>query len=253
MSIPSQQLGQRLIAELIGSMFLVIAAISPTILGYNILHAGVPMSVLYDGIAVGFILFALIEILGPLSGCHINPAVTIAMIATKDISFKAGCLYMIVQVTGGMIGMISSHLMFYHVVPTLITVSDVTRPSGCYFAEYLGTFLLIMAIYGCMRNKSERTGLVIGLFVGGSIITTSSTMFANPQVTIARIFTYAIAGIRPIDAAFFIIAEILGALTAARLSLYLYSTQQTRRFKHKRITPPTQNEILTAINNPINN
>ena len=102
------------------SMFLVIAAISPTILGYNILHAGVPMSVLYDGIAVGFMLFALIEALGPVSGCCINPAVTIAMMMTKDIPLRSGCLY-IVQMIGGMLGIIASHLMFYHVVPTLIT------------------------------------------------------------------------------------------------------------------------------------
>jgi len=222
MSMESRQIGRKLTAELIGSMFLVIAAISPTILGYNILHAGVPMSVLYDGIAVGFMLFALIEALGPVSGCHINPAVTIAMMMTKDIPLRSGCLYIIVQIIGGMLGIIASHLMFYHVVPTLITISDVTRPFGCYLAEYLGTFLLVMTIYGCMRNKSDRTGLVVGLLVGGSIIATSSTMFANPQVTIARMFTYAIAGIRPTDASVFIIAEILGALTAAEISRYLY-------------------------------
>ncbi len=112
--------------------------------------------------------------------------------------------------------------MFYHVVPTLITISDVTRPFECCLAEYLGTFLLVMTIYGCMRNKSDRTGLVVGLLVGGSIIATSSMMFANPQVTIAKMFTYAIAGIRPTDASVFIIAEILGALTAAEISRYLY-------------------------------
>ena len=218
----NNKLGPKLVAEFIGSLMLVVAAISPTILGYHVLEAGIPLSVLYDGIAVGFILFALIEMLSPISGCHINPAVTISMMTTREIERKTGILYIIVQIIGGMVGVIISHLMFYHIVPVVITISDVARPSGCYFAEYLGTFLLVATIYGGMRNKSNHTGLAVGLLVGAGIITVSSTMFANPQVSIARTFTYAIAGVRPQDTIFFIMAEILGALTASGVFSYLY-------------------------------
>lgn len=206
-----------------GSAFLVIAAISPTILGYDVLHAETLLAVLCDALAVAFVLFALIEILGPVSGCHINPAVTLSMFVTKKIGIRTGIEYVAVQVAGGIIGTICSHLMFYHINPILLTISRVERPGGSYFAEFLGTFLLLTTIYGCTKNNSRFTSLVIALLVGGMLLTTSSTMFANPQVTIARMFTYAIAGIDPDDAVFFVLAQILGSLAATGFSLYIYS------------------------------
>lgn len=204
----------KLLAEFIGSHLLVVAAISPTILGYNVLGASIPFTVFMDAVAVGLILFVLIETLGPISGCHINPAVTLALMATKKTSVREGSLYIIAQLLGGFTGTISSHLMFYQIVPTFITVSTISRPVGCYYAEFLGTFVLVLTIFLCVKNKPKFTGLVVGLLVGGFIITTSSTMFANPQVTFARVFTYAIAGVSPFDASIFIGAEIFGALTA---------------------------------------
>jgi glycerol uptake facilitator-like aquaporin len=215
------QLGPKLVAEFLGSLFLVVAAISPTILGYNVLKAGIPLSVFMDAVAVGFVLFALIEALGPISGCHINPAVTAAMVFAGEMDAKEGALYVVAQIAGGLCGTITSHLMFFHVVPVLFTISDVARPAGCYFAEFVGTLLLVVVIYCCMKSGSKLLGPAVGMLVGGFLITTSSTMFANPQVTIARIFTYAIAGIRPLDAAVFIVAEFLGGLAAAVLGRYL--------------------------------
>lgn len=218
----SERLGPKLVAEFLGSLSLVMVIVSSAILAYNVLEADVPLSVLYIGLATGCWLFVLVEMLGPVSGCHINPAVTIAMMATKDIDTKTGSYYIVVQIIGGLIGTLLSHLMFIHIVPTVWTISSVARPAGCYLAEFIGTFILLGTIYGCVRGGSKFTGLAVGLVVGGGILTTSSTMFVNPQVTIARIFTYAIAGIRPLDAGPFIIAEILGALAAAIVFNYLY-------------------------------
>jgi len=221
-------LKRKILAELLGSMVLVVVAISPTILAYDILGSSIQLAVLYDGVAVGCVLFALVESLGPISGCHINPAVTLAMVATKDLDAKTGVAYILAQMSGGLLGVLCSSLMFYGLSPkysklsSLLTISSISRPSGCYFAEYLWTFILVLTVYGCSRNGSRFTGLAVGLLVGGAIITTSSTMFANPQVTVARIFTPAIAGIRPLDAAFFVLAEVLGALTAAKLSKHLF-------------------------------
>ena len=220
------RIGPKLVAEFIGSAVLVIAAISPTILGYNVLKAGVALSVLYDGIAVAFVLFVLVELLGPVSGCHINPAVTVAMMCTKDIRPRLGCYYVGIQFFGGIVGMLATHLMFYHEVPTLITISSVARPQGSYLAEFLGTFMLVLVIYGCIRKESRFTSLAIGLLVGGFVITISSTMFANPQVTFARIFTYAIAGVRPLDAAIFVPIEIFGGVIAAYTAGYLFSSKR---------------------------
>jgi len=215
-------LGHKLLAEFVGSAFLVIAAISPTILAYNVIQAETMLAVLSDALAVAFVLFALIEMLGSVSGCHINPAVTLSMLLTKKIDPKTAIAYIGVQIPGGILGTICSHLMFYQINPILLTISTVERPCGCYFAEFLGTFLLLATIYGCTQNNSKLASLSIALLVGGLLLTTSSTMFANPQVTIARVFTYAIAGIKPSDAVFFVFAQVLGSLAATGFSLVIY-------------------------------
>jgi glycerol uptake facilitator-like aquaporin len=206
---------QKLCAEFLGSLILVLTAISPTILCYQVLGGSVALAVLTDGIAVGLVLFVLIEIFGPVSGCHINPAVTLSMMVAGRMDAGTGIWYIIVQFMGGIAGTVVSHLMFIHEnFYTFLTVSEVVRTGGTYVAEFVGTFMLVLIIYGCTYTKSNRAGMIIGFFVGGFLITISSTMFANPQVTVARIFTFAIAGIRPVDAAVFVLVEILGALAA---------------------------------------
>jgi glycerol uptake facilitator-like aquaporin len=225
--VTENSMGRRLFAEFLGSLLLVFVAISPTILGYNVLGASIPIAVLMDAIAVGFVLFVLIEILEPVSYCHINPAVTIAMMASKNISVKTGILYIIVQIIGGICGTFVSHAMFIgNDFFQWAIISDVARDGGAYFGEFMGTFTLVLVIFGCMYKQSTRPGLIIGLLVGGFIITTSSTMFANPQVTIARIFTWAIAGIRPVDALVFVIVEIIAALAAVGVAAYLFPIEQ---------------------------
>ena len=104
--------------------------------------------------------------------------------------------------------------MFYHKIPKLIAVSEVTRAGGNYFAEILGTFILVLVIFLLVHHQSDKISLVVGMLVGGQLIATSSTMFANPQVTFARIFTYAAAGVKPLDGAVFILMEIIGAVLA---------------------------------------
>lgn len=215
-------MGRKLVAEFIGSGLLVMAIVSPAILAHDVLGATVGLSVLFIGLATGFWLFVLVEVFGPVSGCHINPAVTVAMMVSKDIDVKTGVLYIPVQIIGGIAGVIATHMMFLHLGFPLMAISEVARPGWCYWSEFVGTFVLIGTIYGCIRGNSKLTGLAIGFVVGAGIITTSSTMFVNPQVTIARMFTYAIAGIRPLDVGPFIIAQILGALAAAVVFGYLY-------------------------------
>ena len=104
--------------------------------------------------------------------------------------------------------------MFFHEIPTLFEISDVTRSGGNYVSELLCTFILVLAILLLVAHQSSRISLVVGLLVGGQLIATSSTMFANPQVTLARIFTYAAAGVQPIDGLVFILMEILATMLA---------------------------------------
>ncbi len=206
----------RLTTEFLGSMFLVIAAISPIIL-FNegeLMGADICIAVIADAIAVGFILFALIEMFGPVGGAHFNPAVTYSMVILKRMPLREGLFYSLSQISGGFVGMTASHLMFFHEIDVIIKISDVTRNGGIYFAEVLGTFILVLAILYLIMVGSRRLPLVIGLLVGGMLMATSSTLFANPQVTISRIFTYSAAGVSPFDAAIFIVMEIIGATLA---------------------------------------
>lgn len=215
-------MGRKLVAEFIGSALLCMAIVGSSILAFDVFEASVPMTVLFIAIATGFWLFVLVEVFGPVSGCHINPAVTVALMASKDVDVKTGFSYIPVQIVGGIVGVIATQMMFLHLGYPLVAISEVARPAWCYWAEFVGTFVLIGTIYGCIKGNSKLTGLAIGLVVGGGIMVTSSTMFVNPQVTIARIFTYTIAGVRPLDAGPFLVAEILGALAAAFVFGYLY-------------------------------
>ncbi len=207
-------IGSQILSEYLGSLFLVMAAIAPIILFHQVLEAGIGMAVLADALAVGLILFALIEIFGPISGAHFNPAVSLAMVLGGKIGWRQTLIYILAQIAGGLTGTIFSHLMFYHKIPELITISEVARPGGNYFAEILGTFILVLTIFLLVHHQSDKLALVVGMLVGGQLIATSSTMFANPQVTFARMFTYSAAGVMPVDGAVFILMQIIGAVLA---------------------------------------
>lgn len=222
----TNELNRKLLAEFLGSLILVFTAISPVILGFNVLDSGVALAVLMDGIAVGFVLFVLIETLGPISGCHINPAVTMAMLMVKQIDKKSATLYIIVQLVGGILGILAAHAMFIgQDFFQWMAISEATRNGGAFFAEFMGTFVLVLVIFGTIHNKPAQPGLIIGLLVGGFLITTSSTMFANPMVTIARMFTWAIAGIRPADAAVFVVVQLVAAVAATKVAAYLFGSE----------------------------
>jgi glycerol uptake facilitator-like aquaporin len=202
------------ICEFIGSMFLVIAAISPIILFHDAGGADIWIAVLADAIAVGFVLFALIEIFGPICTAYFNPAVSFSMALAGDITWPQAIRYSFWQILGGLAGMLITHLMFYDKIAKLAVISSVERSGGAYFGEIVGTFILVLCIMSLVHQKNSRTSLVVGLLVGGMLLATSSTMFANPQVSIARMFTHSAAGLRPIDAIIFIIMEIIGAFLA---------------------------------------
>ena len=104
--------------------------------------------------------------------------------------------------------------MFYDIIPKFFILSSVERDGGTYFAEIIGTFVLLLCILSLVHQKSNRISLVVGLLVGGMLLSTSSTMFANPQVTIARMFTYSDAGISPINGLIFILMQLIGAFFA---------------------------------------
>ena len=210
------------IAEFLGSMFLVMAAISPVILFTEVLESHISVALIANALAVAFVLGALIEMFAPVSGAHFNPVVTLVMLADKKINAVKAALYIVVQIFGGIIGTVFTHLMFYNERGGVFFVSETTR--NAYLGEIIGTFILVFAILILVKVKSSKISLFIGLLVGGQIMATSSTMFANPQVTIARIFTNSASGIRPPDAAIFIVMQLIGGLAA--YTVYKFMLQE---------------------------
>lgn len=215
------------ICEFIGSMFLVIAAVAPIILFVEILKAPLYIAVVADALAVGFVLFALIEIFSPICTAYFNPAVSLSMAINKEITWLMAFRYSFFQILGGLVGVILAHLMFYDTISIVAEVSTITRSGDAYLGEILGTFILVLCIFSLGHQKSDRTSLVVGLLVGGMLLSTSSTMFANPQVTIARMFTYSDAGIRLIDGAIFILMQFIGAILA--VTVWKYSIKKCAR------------------------
>lgn len=136
------------------------------------------------------------------------------MVFDKRLTWSHGMRLIFAQVLGGFIGMIVSHLMFLHVQPYIIAISYVSRSGGTYVAEVVGTFILVLAIFSLTQQRSEKTSLAVGMLVGGMLLATSSTMFVNPQVTFARMFTYSAAGVSLSDGLVFIIMEFVGAIIA---------------------------------------
>ncbi len=201
---------QELIAEFLGSFFLTLAAVTPMILFTEILGSSISLAVLADALAVGFVLSVLIDMFGPISGAHFNPIVSLMMVKLNRMPTSKAGVYLVAQVFGGLLGVVGSHLMFYQEIPVIAEISEINRSGGNYLGEIIGTLILLLAILTLLKNENPRIGWNIGVLVGGQLMATSSTMFANPMITIARTFTYSAAGIRPIDSVMFILMQFIG-------------------------------------------
>ncbi|OPY34623.1 MAG: putative aquaporin AqpM [Methanomassiliicoccales archaeon PtaU1.Bin124] len=206
-------LKQNLVAEFLGTMFLVIAAIGSTILPFTfgVTAEMMFLVILINALAVALVLFALIETFGSISGAHFNPAVTLALYLNKEIGARKALMYVAVQFLGGFIGLLTVHIMFWDYHPDLLVISSNVKDGTQFFSEFLCTFILVGVIFGCVKGGSKHTGLSVAFLVGGMLITTVSTMFSNPAVTLSRMFTYAICGIAPMSGFLFIVAQLLGA------------------------------------------
>ena len=150
---------------------------------------------------------------------------TVAAAICGTMGWRRAALYVPMQIVGGLTVTVFSHLMFYHEIPRLVAISEVTRSGGNHFVELLGTFILILAILMLVQRRSKKISIVVGLLVGGQLIATSSTMFANPQVTLARMFTYSAAGVKPIDGIVFILMQVIGTVLAVLVYRTVYRTR----------------------------
>jgi glycerol uptake facilitator-like aquaporin len=191
----------------------------------------VAVSLLGNTIPTGAILVVLISILGPISGAHFNPAVTMVFAARREIEANAAALYVLAQVLGGIAGTLIAHAMFDL---QLFQVSETARTgTGQWIAEAVATFGLVLTILAGLRFRGDAIPWLVGLYITAAYWFTASTSFANPAVAVARAFTNTFSGIRPTDVPLFVVAEVLGALVAAAIVGWMLAERNTST------SPPT--------------
>lgn len=202
----------RLIAEFIGTAFLLAAVVGSGIMAERLAAGNTAIALLANSIATGAALVALILAFGGISGAHFNPAVTLAELLRGAIPRGEALGYAIAQISGAYLGVVCAHLMF--ALPVFSRSHHLRAGVGQVFSEFIATFGLVMVIFGCSRLHSSATSIAVGGYITAAYWFTASTSFANPAVALARAATDTFTGIRPMDVPPFIAAQLIGAAAA---------------------------------------
>ncbi|PIE12746.1 MAG: aquaporin family protein [Rhodobacterales bacterium] len=200
---------QKLLSEFIGTAMLLIGVVGSGIMGDSLSGGNVAVALLANAIATGAMLYVIITTLGPVSGAHFNPAVTLAFAIRGEHDWKDVVPFVVVQIAGGIVGVWLTHLMFDMAIFQSSTTMHRTGIAQ-WASEVLATFGLLFVIFGGVRQKPDAVPALVGLYITGAYWFTSSTSFANPAVTIARGFSDTFAGIYPGHIAMFIVMQIVG-------------------------------------------
>jgi glycerol uptake facilitator-like aquaporin len=211
-------LSRRLAAEALGTAFLVGTVVGSGIMAET-LTTDVALALLANTIPTGAILVVLITILGPVSGAHFNPAVTLAFAIRRELPVGDAVSYVAVQIAGGIAGSMVAHAMFE--LPILQLSLTERTGTGQWLAEIVATFGLVTSIFAGIRFRPDAVPWLVGLYITAAYWFTASTSFANPAVAIARSLSDTFSGIKPADVPMFIIAECLGAVLATALCAWL--------------------------------
>jgi glycerol uptake facilitator-like aquaporin len=204
--------GQRIGAEFIGSAFLLATVIGSGIMGEQLAGGNMALALLGNTLPTGAILVVLITMLGPVSGAHFNPALTLTFLLKRDLRPTEAAAYVAAQIIGALLGVVAAHAMFD--LP-LVQLSGKARAGVAQgFSEWVATFGLIVTILLTLRAEPKAIATSVGLYIAAAYWFTASTSFANPAVTLARAFSDTFAGIRLTDVPLFIAAQFLGALGA---------------------------------------
>lgn len=224
--MPDQfDLSRRLAAEALGTGILVATVVGSGIMAET-LTRDVALALLCNTLPTGAILVVLITVLGPISGAHFNPAVTLVFTGKRELPVSEAALYVIVQVAGGIAGTMAAHLMFG--LPLLDLSTKVRTGGPQWFAEAVAAFGLVATILAGIRFQRTAVPWLVGLYITAAYWFTASTSFANPAVAIARSLTNTFAGIRPTDLPGFILAELCGAFAGLLLMIWLLGRPAVR-------------------------
>jgi len=210
---------RRLVAEFLGTAGLLASIIGSGIMGDNLAGGNAGVALIGCTLAISAALVVLIWLFGPVSGCHINPAVTLAFLVRGEIAPRDAAAYVPVQILGGIAGTAVTNVMFG--LPALHFATTVRTGPSQWLSEIIATFGLLIVILGCLRVGRD-VAVAVARYIGSAIWFTSSTAFANPAVSIARAFSDTFCGIRPADVAPFIGMEVVGALAAVWFARWLW-------------------------------
>ena len=210
-----RSLGQRLLAEAVGTAFLLMAVVGSGIAAQRLSPGDVGLQLFENAVATAFALMALIWAFGSISGAHFNPAVTLADVVLQRRPVKEGIAYVGAQVVGGIVGTILANLMF--ALPPVNWSTKVRSGPDLWLAEVIATLGLLMVIFLIPRSRNAVVAVAVGAYIGAAYFFTSSTSFANPAVTVARMFSDTFAGIQPASAPAFIVMQLAGAALAIGL------------------------------------
>jgi glycerol uptake facilitator-like aquaporin len=214
-------LWRRLLAELLGSAFLAVVVIGSGIAAQRLSPGDTGLELLENATATAAGLFAIILMFGPVSGGHFNPVVSFADAAFGGLSWRDAAAYLPAQVAGCIGGAVIANLMF---AGAAVSVSGKDRASAAHFlSEIVATLGLVLVIFALARSGRSRTApAAVGAYIGAAYFFTSSTSFANPAITIGRMFSATFAGIAPASVPVFIAAQVIGGVLAVLLIRALY-------------------------------
>nr|WP_247711120.1 MIP/aquaporin family protein [Qipengyuania vesicularis] len=211
---------RRLVAEALGSFFLFAGVVGSGIMGEALSGGNIAVALLANSVATGAILAVLIAMLGPISGAHFNPAVTLAFLIRREIAPLEAAAFVLMQIGGGILGVWAAHFMFD--LPVWQLSEKVRTGSGQWLGEGIATFGLVLTILGTIRVAKAWVPASVALYITAAYWFTSSTSFANPAITIGRSLTNSFAGIAPADVVGFVLAQFAGAIAATVLSSWLF-------------------------------
>jgi len=214
-------LARQFVAELVGTAMLVAVVVGSGIAAQRLSPGDVGLQLLENSAATAAGLIAIILAVGPVSGAHLNPVVSIADAVFGGLERRALAVYIPAQVLGGIGGAILANLMFS--LPAVEWSTKSRTGGGLWLAEAVATAGLLLVIFGVARSgRGSAAPFAVGAYIGAAYWFTSSTSFANPAVAIARTFSDSFAGIAPRSMPAFVLFEVIGAAVGAALIWYLY-------------------------------
>jgi glycerol uptake facilitator-like aquaporin len=217
---------RRLAAEAVGTALLLAIVVGSGIMGQRLSGGNDALALLGNTLATGAGLVVLIEVFGPVSGAHFNPAVTLVFALRREIGVRLAVAYVAVQTVGAVLGVWAAHAMLAE--PILQVATKLRSGPALAWSEAVATFGLVLTILGTLRFRPQVTPMAVGLYITAAYWFTASTSFANPAVTLARSLSDTFAGIAPVSVPGFLVGQAIGALAAIPVAAWIFNSSAER-------------------------